>query len=115
MARSRPASTSQRLRQRLLAFRWRRVGLLAGLSLALSLVLVAYLFGWADHFVSRLFTAFFVSFLLLTVTFLGILPFIGWAATHWFGPGWAATEAAPARRASAGRPRPKPGRITTTT
>jgi len=113
MARSRPASTTQR--QRLLAYRWRRVGLLAALSLALSLALVAYLFGWADHFISRLFTAFFVGFFLLTVTFLGILPFIGWAATHWFGAGWAATEAAPTRRASAGRPRPKPGRITTTT
>lgn len=115
MARPHPASFAQRARQRLLAYRWRRVGGLAAISLALSLGLVAYLFGWSDHFLSRLLTAFLVGFFLLVVTFLGVLPFIGWAAAHWVGPGWAATEAAPARRASAGRPRPKPGRLTSTT
>jgi len=98
-----------------LAYRWRRVGGLAAISLGLSLGLVAYLFGWADHFISRLLTAFLVSFCLLAVTFLGVLPFIGWAAAHWFGPGWAAPGAAPARRASAGRPRPAAGRATTIT
>lgn len=86
-----------RLRQRVVAYRWRRVGVLAGSSLALSLVLVLYLFGTDDHFFGRLFTAFFVSFCLLAATFLGILPFIGWATTHWFGRGWEA-EALPTKR-----------------
>jgi hypothetical protein len=95
MARS--SSLSFRLRQRVLAYRWRRVGVLAGSSLALSLVLVLYLFGTDDHFFGRLFTAFFVGFCLLAATFLGILPFIGWATSHWFGRGWEA-ETLPAKR-----------------
>jgi len=95
MARS--TSLPSRFRQRLLAYRWQRVGVLAGSSLAFSLVLVLYLFGTDDHFFGRLFTAFFVSFCLLAATFLAILPFIGWATTHWFGRGWEA-EAAPAKR-----------------
>ena len=95
MARS--SSLPFRLRQRLLAYRWRRVGVLAGSSLAMSLLLVLYLFGTGDHFFGRLFTAFFVSFWLLAATFLGILPFIGWATTHWFGRGWEA-ESLPAKR-----------------
>ena len=98
MARS--SSFSFRLRQRLLAYRWRRVGVLAGSSLALSLLLVAYLFGVGDHFFGRLFTAFFVSFWLLAATFLGILPFIGWATTHWFGRGWEAENLTAKRTAS---------------
>jgi hypothetical protein len=97
MARS--SSLPLRFRQRLLAYRWRRVGVLAGSSLAFGLVLVLYLFGTSDHFFGRLFTAFFVSFCLLAATFLGILPFIGWATTHWFGRGWEA-EALPTRRAA---------------
>jgi hypothetical protein len=104
-----------RLRQRLRAYRWQRVGGLAAISLALSLGLVAYLFGWSDHFITRLLTAFLVSFFLLVVTFLGVLPFIGWAAAHWFGPGWAAPTAAAARRPASGRPRPTASRVTTTT
>ncbi|NML67152.1 hypothetical protein HHL22_18260 [Hymenobacter sp. RP-2-7] len=115
MARSRPATLAPRLRQRLLAYRWRRVGGLAAISLALSLGLVAYLFGWSDHFVSRLLTAFLVGFCLLAVTFLGALPFISWAAAHWFGPGWASAESAPARRPAAGRSRPAGRRPITTT
>ncbi|RZK25164.1 MAG: hypothetical protein EOO63_16405 [Hymenobacter sp.] len=51
------------------AYRWQRVGVLAGSSLALSLALVLYLFGIGDHFLSRLFSAFFVWFWLLAVTF----------------------------------------------
>jgi hypothetical protein len=75
------------------------VGVLAGSSLALSLGLVLYLFGTDDHFFGRLLDAFFVSFCLLAATFLGILPFIGWATTHWFGRGWEA-ETLPAKRAT---------------
>lgn len=115
MARPRPTPLLPRLRRRLRAYRWRRVGVLAASSLGLSLGLVAYLFGWTDHFASRLLTAFFVGFCLLTVTFLGILPFIGWAAAHWFGPGWAAAAAAPTRRAAPGAARPTPGRSVTIT
>ena len=99
---ARPASGS--FAQRLQAYPWRRVGLLAAVALAISLALVLYLFGWADHFASRLLTAFTVSFGLLAVTFLGILPFIGWATTHWFGAGWAARPVGRATRPRAARP-----------
>ncbi|MGI4875302.1 MAG: hypothetical protein ACRYFX_29465 [Janthinobacterium lividum] len=103
-------STSQlpRWRQRLAAYRWRRVGVLAGISLGLSLAVVLYLFGTDDHLFSRVLSAFFVGFWLLTVTFLGILPFIGWAAQHWFGRGWENKEAV----ASRSRPAPAARRIT---
>ena len=103
---ARPASTSATARRRppRPRFRWQRLGVLAAVGLALSLAQVLYLFGWADHFASRLLTSFFVSFVLLAVTFLGVLPFIGWATTHWFGPGWATgIDAPPARRARAAR------------
>ncbi|HET9503564.1 MAG TPA: hypothetical protein VFO93_08480 [Hymenobacter sp.] len=105
MARS--SSLPHRLRQRLAAYRWRRVGVLAGSSLALSLVLVLYLFVTDDHFFGRLFTAFFVSFCLLAATFLAILPFIGWASSHWFGRGWEA-ETLPTKRAAAKPAPPRP-------
>ena len=85
-----------RLRRRLAAYRWRRVGVLAASSLALSLALVLYLFGTNDHFFSRLFTAFCVSFWLLAATFLAIIPFISWATAQWFGRGWE-PEGRPAR------------------
>ncbi|RZK10100.1 MAG: hypothetical protein EOO56_29605 [Hymenobacter sp.] len=109
MARPAAPSFAARLRPRLRAYRWQRVGVLAGSSLAVSLALVLYLFGWADHFISRLFTSFFVGFALLAVTFLGILPFIGWATTHWFGAGWATGVDAPAPRRApvAGRSGPR--------
>lgn len=97
---ARAASFLSRLRQRVLAYRWRRVGVLAGSSLGLSLLLVLYLFGVGDHFFGRLCTSFFVGFWLLAATFLGILPFIGWATAHWFGRGWE-TEPLPAKRAVA--------------
>ena len=96
MARS--ASPFLRLRQRVAGYRWQRVGVLAGSSLALSLGLVLYLFGVSDHFFSRLFSAFFVWFWLLAATFLGVLPFISWATTHWFGPSWRGNDAPPVRR-----------------
>lgn len=112
MVRSAPAPFSTRLHQRLRAYRWRRVGVLAASSLVVSLALVLYLFGWADHFISRLLTSFLVSFSLLAVTFLGILPFIGWAATHWFGAGWATEVDAPAARRTPAARRPAPRSFT---
>jgi hypothetical protein len=96
MARS--VSLSVRLRQRLAAYRWQRVGILASSSLALSLALVLYLFGVSDHFFGRLFSAFFVWFWLLAMTFLGVLPFISWASTQWFGASWRGESPAPAVR-----------------
>lgn len=96
MARSAPLLL--RLRQRVAAYRWQRVGVLAGSSLALSLALVLYLFGIGDHFLNRLFSAFFVWFWLLAVTFLAVVPFITWATTHWFGPSWRGQDEAPQRR-----------------
>ena len=107
MAKPVPVSPLRQLRQRLLAYRWRRVGWLAGISLGLSLLLVGYLFGVDDQFLTRLLTAFVVSFWLLAVTFLAVIPFVGWAARHWFGSGWNGPLDAPAppRRASAA-PRP---------
>lgn len=68
----------------------RRAGAVAGVSLVLALLLVAYLFGVGDEFFGRLFGAFFVFFWLLSVTFLGVVPFVSWAASHWFGKSWRA-------------------------
>jgi hypothetical protein len=68
----------------------RRVAILAGVSFGLALLLTGYLFGTSDAFFSRLFGAFFVFFWLLAVTFLGVVPFINWAAANWFGKGWRA-------------------------
>ncbi|MFD1871243.1 hypothetical protein [Hymenobacter bucti] len=107
MARS--ASPSLGLRQRVAAYRWRRVGVLAGSSLALSLALVLYLFGVSDHFFGRLFSTFFVWFWLLAVTFLGVVPFVTWAADHWFGPSWRGPSAPPLRRPA----RPGAPKVTT--
>lgn len=100
---ARPVSSSVRLRQRLAAYPWRRVGVLAGSSLALSLALVLYLFGVSDHFFGRLFSAFFVWFWLLATTFLGVLPFISWATSQWFGPGWRGEQAPAVRRPAAAK------------
>lgn len=101
MARPTPPTRSQGLRRRLAAYNWRRVGVLAASSLVLSASLVLYLFGFGDRFVGRLAGAFFVVFCLLSVTFLAVIPFIGWAAAHWFGKSWlGAPTPAPARRAS---------------
>lgn len=69
----------------------RRAALLAGISVVLALALVGYLFGVQDLFFSRLFRAFFVFFWLLAVTFLGVVPFVNWAAASWFGKDWAET------------------------
>jgi len=99
MARSTPSLSSLRLR--LAAYRWRRVGWLAGSSLVLGLGLVLYLFGTGDQFFSRLFSAFFVWFSLLAVTFLAAIPFISWATKHWFGQGWSGEDVVVAKRRSA--------------
>lgn len=106
MARSAPVSFQQRLRRRLAAYRWRPVGVLALVSLVLSFSLISYLFGFSDRFLGRFSAAFFIGFCLLSVTFLAIIPFIGWATTHWFGKSWSgAPTPAPARRASPAAPR----------
>lgn len=89
------------LRRRLATYNWRRVAVLAGTSFVLSVSLVGYLFGVSDRFLGRFSATFFLGFCLLSVTFLAIIPFIGWATTHWFGKSWAggATPAS-TRRAS---------------
>ncbi|GAB3587876.1 hypothetical protein GCM10027345_39180 [Hymenobacter daeguensis] len=93
-----------RLQKHVAAWPWRRVGVLAGISFGLALMLVIYLFGVSDHFFSRLFSAFFVLCWLLAVTFLAVVPFVTWATAHWFGRGWTevSTPAPRPRRASAG-------------
>jgi hypothetical protein len=112
---ARTASLLPQLALRFRAYQWRRVGILAASSLALSLALILYLFGVSDHFFGRLFTAFFVGFWLLAATFLAIIPFISWATTHWFGRGWepegksvraAASKAAARRPVNKGARRP---------
>ncbi|RPD49873.1 hypothetical protein DNI29_03490 [Hymenobacter sediminis] len=87
---------------------FRRAALLAGISFLLALALVAYLFGVQNHFFGRLFGAFFVFFWLLSVTFLGVVPFVNWAAANWFGNDWAEQQAEPVRR-----PRSNPNSTTT--
>lgn len=100
-----PQPLHYRLQKKVAAWPWRRVGVLAGISLALALALVAYLFGVSDHFFGRLFPAFFVLFWLLAVTFMAVVPFVTWATGHWFGRGWQAASQ-PAARPS----RPVPAR-----
>jgi hypothetical protein len=101
MARSPSPAPLHPLRRRLAAYNWRRVGVLAGVSFVLSLSLVGYLFGVSDRFFGRLSAAFFLGFCLLSVTFLAVIPFIGWATTHWFGKSWSGgATPAPVRRAS---------------
>ncbi|WP_151087124.1 hypothetical protein [Hymenobacter baengnokdamensis] len=117
MARSAPAPLplSQRLRRRLGAYNWRRVGILAAISFVLSSSLIGYLFGVSDRFFGRLGAAFFLGFCLLAITFLAIIPFIGWATTHWFGKGWSGGPTPPpARRTSLPARRPSAPRTSTT-
>jgi len=115
MARSTSSPTSPPLRRRLATYNWRRVAVLAGISFVLSLSLVGYLFGMSDRFFGRFSTAFFLGFCLLSVTFLAVIPFIGWATTHWFGKSWSGgATPAPARRASPAAGRPVTTRRSTT-
>lgn len=97
-----PLPLRVRLQKHVAAWPWRRVGVLAGISFALALMLVLYLFGVSDHFIGRLFSAFFVLCWLLAVTFLAVVPFVTWATAHWFGRGWAevSTPAPRVRRAA---------------
>ena len=106
MARPTPSSSPRlaRLRRRLAAYPWRRVGALAAISFLLSNSLIIYLFGFGDRFLSRLAGAFSVGFCLLSVTFLAAVPFIGWASRHWFGASWAGSTP-PTPRRPASRPR----------
>jgi hypothetical protein len=83
-----PLPLRRRLQKNVAAWPWRRVGVLAGVSFALALMLIVYLFGVNDHFFGRLFFAFLVFFWLLAVTFLAVVPFVTWATGHWFGRGW---------------------------
>ena len=104
-----PLSPRHRLQKHVAAWPWRRVGWLAIISLALALMLVGYVFGGSDHFLSRLFSAFLVLFWLLAVTFLAVVPFVTWATSHWFGRGWAEASAPVARpRRAAGGAAPRP-------
>lgn len=75
----------------------RRLAIVAGVSLLLALLLISYTFGIQNHFFSRLFTAFFVFFWLLSLTFLGVVPFIRWAADSWFGHSWSGRAPATTR------------------
>ena len=99
-----PLPLRRRLQKHVAAWPWRRVGVLAGVSLLLALMLVGYLFGISDHFFPRLFFAFLVLVWLLAVTFLAVVPFVTWATANWFGRGWAetATPAPRVRRSMAG-------------
>ena len=98
-----PLSLPYRLQKHVAAWPWRRVGVLAGISLGLALILVGYVFGTSDHFFGRLFSAFCVLLWLLAVTFLAVVPFVTWATEHWFGRGWAeASTPAPRPRRAAG-------------
>ena len=101
-----PLPLRLRLQKYVAAWPWRRVGVLAGVSFVLALMLVVYLFGVSDHFFSRLFFAFLVQFWLLSVTFLAVVPFVTWATAHWFGRGWAevSTPAPRPRRPGAKAP-----------
>jgi hypothetical protein len=63
----------------------RRAGILAAVSLVLAVALVSFLFGVEDEFFSRVARTFFVFFWLLSVTFLGVVPFVSWAANRWLG------------------------------
>jgi len=113
-----PLPLRRRLEKKLAAYPWRQVGVLAGVSLVLALMLVGYLFGSSDHFFSRLFSAFLVLFWLLAVTFLAVVPFVTWATGHWFGRGWAEAStpvprprrAAPASAAARSYSPPAPSR-----
>ncbi|MBD2769762.1 hypothetical protein IC235_17875 [Hymenobacter sp. BT664] len=95
-----------RLRKHVATWPWRRVGVLASVSLGLALLLVGYLFELSDHFFTRLFFAFLVLFWLLAVTFLAVVPFVTWATGHWFGRDWAdaPARASQPRRAIANSP-----------
>jgi hypothetical protein len=67
----------------------RRAGILLAISFVLSFALIAYLFGLSSGFFGRLLGATFVWFVLLSVTFLAVVPFVDWAADNWFGRTWA--------------------------
>jgi hypothetical protein len=91
----------------------RRAGVLLAVSFALSFALIAYLFGFSSGFFGRLMGATFVWFVLLSVTFLAVVPFVNWAAENWFGRTWAEDPTPqPARRArpAASKAKPKTNR-----
>jgi hypothetical protein len=61
----------------------RRAAILTAVSFGLAFALVSFLFGFEDKFFGRITGAFFVFFWLLSVTFLGVVPFVSWAADRW--------------------------------
>lgn len=87
----------------------RRIGVLMGVSLALAVLLVVYVFGLHNELFTRVFGAFVLLFWLLFVTFLGVVPFINWATANWFGPAWAANQSksAPRSRSAASTSPPR--------
>ena len=90
---SRPASPSFNYQPLL-----RRAGILAAVSLVLALALVSFLFGVEDEFFGRVSGAFFVFFWLLSVTFLGVVPFVTWAANRWLSNNFSKTSVPLARK-----------------
>ncbi|WP_375436991.1 hypothetical protein [uncultured Hymenobacter sp.] len=76
----------------------RRAGILAVVSLVLALLLVLFLFGIEDEFFRRVAGAFFVFFWLLSITFLGVVPFVSWAANRWFSNNFSRTSVPLARK-----------------
>jgi hypothetical protein len=99
-----PLTLRRRVEKTVANWPWRRVGVLAGVSVALGLALVLYLFGASDHFFGRLFSAFLVLFWLLAVTFLAVVPFVTWATGHWWGRGWEEASTPVARPSRANSP-----------
>jgi FAD/FMN-containing dehydrogenase len=97
-----PQPLRRRLEKTLAAWPWRRAGILAGVSLGLALLLVGYLFGVNEGFLGRLFSAAFVLFWLLAITYFAIVPFVTWASGNWFGRRWRAVAEPAPRRAPAG-------------
>ncbi|WP_345222329.1 hypothetical protein [Hymenobacter koreensis] len=107
-------STARRRRPAVSHFAYRpllrRAGILLAVSFGLSFALMAYLFGFDGSFFGRLVGSVLVLFTLLSVTFLLVVPFVNWAADHWFGRTWAeAPTPQPARRPRATNT-PKPAR-----
>lgn len=84
----------------------RRAGILLAVSFVLSFALIAYLFGFSNGFFGRLTGSTFVWFVLLSVTFLAVVPFVNWAADNWFGRTWAESPTPqPVRRPRAAAPK----------
>ena len=92
----------------------RRAAWLAFLSWVVALTLTGYIFGFADGFFGKLFSATFVLWLLLAGTSLGIVPLVQWLTRRLSdSPGRPAARRGktPPRRAAARPSRPAPPTI----